>query len=74
MDGLLHISELAYGRINHPSEVLSEGQGIKVKIKKYDPASGRIGLAYRDMLPDPWEEVEDRYPSNTGSKGTRQPN
>ncbi len=69
VDGLLHISELAYGRINHPSEVLSEGQGIKVKIKKYDPATGRIGLAYRDMLPDPWEEVEDRYPSNTEAKG-----
>ena len=69
VDGLLHISELAYGRVNHPSEVLSEGQGIKVKIKKYDPATGRIGLAYRDMLPDPWEEVEDRYPSNTEAKG-----
>jgi predicted RNA-binding protein with RPS1 domain len=69
VDGLLHISELAYGRIKHPSEVVSEGQGIKVKIKNYDPATGRIGLAYRDMLPDPWEEVEDRYPSNTEAKG-----
>jgi len=69
VDGLLHISELAYGRIKHPSEVVSEGQGIKVKIKNYDPATGRIGLAYRDMLPDPWEEVEDRYPPNTEAKG-----
>ena len=69
VDGLLHISELAYGRIKHPSEVVSEGQGIKVKIKKYDPATGRISLAYRDMLPDPWEEVEDRYPPNTEAKG-----
>lgn len=69
VDGLLHISELAYGRINHPSEVVSEGQGIKVKIKKYDPATGRIGLAYRDMLPDPWEDVEDKYPPNSEARG-----
>ena len=69
VDGLLHISELAYGRVKHPSEVVSEGQSIKVKIKKYDPATGRIGLAYRDMLPDPWEEVENRYPTNTEAKG-----
>ncbi len=69
VDGLLHISELAYGRVKHPSEVVSEGQAIKVKIKKYDPATGRIGLAYRDMLPDPWEEVESRYPANTEAKG-----
>ncbi|MHB8901297.1 MAG: 30S ribosomal protein S1 [Thermoguttaceae bacterium] len=69
VDGLLHISELGYGRIKHPSEVVSEGQAIKVKIKKYDPATGRIGLAYRDMLPDPWEEVESRYPSNSEAKG-----
>lgn len=69
VDGLLHISELAYGRIKHPSEVVSEGQGIKVKVKSYDPATGRISLAYRDMLPDPWEEVEDRYPPQTETKG-----
>lgn len=69
VDGLLHISELSYGRIKHPSEVVSEGQGVKVKIKKYDPATGRISLAYRDMLPDPWEDVESRYPANTEAKG-----
>jgi len=69
VDGLLHISELAYGRIKHPSEVVSEGQAVKVKIKKYDPATGRISLAYRDMLPDPWEEVEDKYPPHSEVKG-----
>ena len=69
VDGLLHISELSYGRIKHPSEIVSEGQMVKVKIKKYDPATGRIGLAYRDMLPDPWEDVEDKYPPNSQATG-----
>ena len=69
VDGLLHISELSYGRIKHPSEIVSEGQMVKVKIKKYDPATGRISLAYRDMLPDPWEDVENKYPSNSQARG-----
>lgn len=69
VDGLLHVSELGWGRISHPSEVVSEGQAVKVKIKKYDPATGRISLAYREMLPDPWEEVEQKYPQGTQVRG-----
>jgi small subunit ribosomal protein S1 len=49
--------------------VVSEGQAVKVKIKKYDPATGRISLAYREMLPDPWEEVEQKYPQGTQVPG-----
>ena len=70
VDGLLHISELGWGRVKHPSDVVSEGQAVKVKIKNYDPATGRIGLAYRDMLPDPWEDVQGKYPPNSEAQGT----
>ena len=54
VDGLLHVGQLAWGRVKHPSDVLSEGQQIKVRIDKVDPQSGRISLAYRDLLESPW--------------------
>jgi len=69
VDGLLHISQMSWARINHPREVVSEGQSIKVKILKYDPQTGRIGLAYRDMLPDPWREAEMKFPPGSQAKG-----
>jgi len=70
VDGLLHVSQLAWHRVNHPSEVLSEGQTIKVKIEKVDPATGKISLAYRDMLPNPWEKAALNYPPNSIVQGT----
>jgi len=70
VDGLLHISQLSWARVNHPSDVLSEGQSIKVKIEKFDPATGKISLGYRDMLANPWDDVERNYPVNTVVKGT----
>lgn len=69
VDGLLHISELSWGRVNHPSDVLSEGQGIKVKIKKYDPETNRIALAYRDMLSNPWDDIGSKYPEGKPTRG-----
>ena len=69
VDGLLHVSQLAWGRVNHPSEVLSEGQTIKVRVDKVDPESGRISLAYRDMMESPWVDVDKRYPVNTPVRG-----
>ena len=65
VDGLLHISQLSWGRIAHPREVLSEGQPISVKIEKVDPQTGRISLAYREMLENPWTQAATKYPSNT---------
>ncbi len=70
IDGLVHISQLSWDRIDHPSEVLSEGQTIKVKIEKVDPTTGKIGLAYRDMLESPWEKAEQKYPVNSTFEGT----
>ena len=50
VDGLLHISQLSWGRIKHPSEVLQEGQAVRVRIEKIDRETGRIGLSYREMI------------------------
>jgi small subunit ribosomal protein S1 len=61
-DGLLHISQLAWGRVRHPSEVLQEGQTIRVRIDKIDPESRRIGLAYRELMQSPWTDAERKYP------------
>ncbi len=61
VDGLLHISQLAWSRVKHPSEVLQEGQKIKVRIEKIEPETGRIGLSYRDMLENPWTLAAGKY-------------
>lgn len=62
VDGLIHISQLDWGRVEHPSEILAEGQTVKVKILKVDPGGNRISLGYRDMLENPWDSVESKYP------------
>ena len=69
VDGLLHVSQLAWGRVNHPNEVLSEGQTIKVRVDKIDTEARRISLAYRDMLESPWLHVGEKYPVNTPVHG-----
>ena len=69
VDGLLHISQISWGRIHHPSQVLQEGQRIKVKILSVDRASKRISLAYRDLAGDPWEQVTTKYPENSVVRG-----
>jgi small subunit ribosomal protein S1 len=62
IDGLVHISQLSWDRVNHPSEILKEGQAIKVRIEKVDRESGKIGLSYRDVGANPWDDVESKYP------------
>jgi ribosomal protein S1 len=61
IDGLLHISEMSWTRINHPQEVLKEGQEIQVVILKMDLSQGRVSLGLRQILPDPWREIEKMY-------------
>jgi small subunit ribosomal protein S1 len=70
VDGLIHISKLSWDRVNHPNEVLEEGQRVKVKIEKIDRQTGKIGLSYRDLLEDPWDNVEQKYPVGTAVEGT----
>ena len=60
-DGLIHLSELSWGRISHPSEVVSIGQKIKVMVLNVDRERKRIGLSLRRLLPEPWVTVPDRY-------------
>ena len=60
-DGLIHLSELSWGRISHPKEVVSIGEKIKVMVLNVDRERKRIGLSLRRLLPEPWEAVPDRY-------------
>jgi len=62
IDGLLHITDMTYGRINHPSEMVDVGQTLEVKILKFDADTQRVSLGYKQIRPDPWEEVEYKYP------------
>lgn len=61
VDGLLHISRLAWTRVKHPSEVLTVGQGVKVKVTSIDAETGKIGLSLRDLGGDPWVQVPHKY-------------
>jgi small subunit ribosomal protein S1 len=69
IDGLIHISKLSWDRVNHPNEVLQEGQRVQVKIEKIDRQSGKIGLSYRDLLEHPWEGIEQKFPVGTATDG-----
>jgi len=64
LDGLLHITDIAWGRVGHPSEVLSIGDDIEVKVLNYDEERERISLGMKQLLPHPWEEVNEKYPVN----------
>ena len=69
IDGLLHISDISWGRITHPSEFFVIGDKIEVVILKYDEASERITLGYKQKQADPWEKVQEKYPVGQKVKG-----
>ena len=60
IDGMIHISQLSWERIKHPSDVLTEGQKIKVKIDKVNMETGKIGLSFRDLTEHPWNDIETK--------------
>lgn len=62
MDGLLHVSDMSFGRVNHPSEVVQVGDEITVKVLKLDREKERVSLGLKQLLPDPWDTVAERYP------------
>lgn len=70
VDGLIHISQLSWDNIRDPSEVVEEGQKVKVRIDKIDPTTGKIGLSYRDLMHHPWEGIETKYPVGAVVTGT----
>ena len=61
VDGLLHISEMSWARINHPKEMFKEGQKIEVMVLRLDPNAGKISLGHRQVLPDPWNAIRENY-------------
>lgn len=69
IDGLLHVTDLTWGRGGHPSEVLTVGQEIEVAVLKYDPATEKVSLGYKQLKPDPWEEVQDKFTPGERLKG-----
>ncbi len=69
IDGLLHITDMSYGRINHPSEMFEVGATIEVKVLKFDQDSQRVSLGYKQLRPDPWDEVDFKYPVGSIVRG-----
>ena len=69
LDGLLHVTDIAWKRINHPSEVLSLGDSIKVQIIKVNKDTNRISLGMKQLEDDPWANVDDRFPIGSNQKG-----
>jgi small subunit ribosomal protein S1 len=69
MDGLLHITDISWGRIGHPSEKLSVGERIKVKVLRFDREKEKVSLGLKQALPDPWESVPLRYQVGSRVKG-----
>ncbi len=62
IDGLLHITDISWKRIRHPSEILKLGDEIKVKVLKYDREKGRVSLGLKQLVDDPWRDISRRYP------------
>jgi small subunit ribosomal protein S1 len=65
IDGLLHVTDISYGRVNHPAEVLHVGDEVTVQVLKYDPSKERVSLGIKQLLPDPWDGVLERFPLNS---------
>jgi len=62
VDGLIHITDLAWSRVGHPSEVLSINQEVEVKVISLDKERERIQLGYKQLQPKPWDNIEEKYP------------
>ena len=70
VDGLLHVSQLSWARVKHPSDVLQEGQAVRVRVNKIDPVTNKISFGYREMMESPWTQAAAKYPVNSVVKGT----
>ena len=69
VDGLLHITDITWKRINHPSEILNVGDKLDFKVTNYDKEKSRISLGLKQLTSDPWENIRDSYPVNSIHKG-----
>jgi small subunit ribosomal protein S1 len=69
LDGLLHITDMSWGRVSHPSEVVKVGDKIDVKILNFDPETKRVSLGLKQLAPDPWTNAAEKYPAGTKVTG-----
>src|SRR4029077_9108890 len=69
MDGLLHVSDLVWGRVPHPSSIVKAGDEIQVQVLKFDKDKQRISLGRKQLLPDPGATVPERFPAGTRAQG-----
>lgn len=69
IDGLLHITDMSWGRVNHPSEVFNVGDEVTVKVLKYNAETERVSLGLKQTMDDPWMHAENTYPVGTKVKG-----
>lgn len=69
IDGLLHVTDMSWGRIKHPNELLQVGQQIKTVVLKFDKENERVSLGLKQLAPDPWDTVNEKYPVGTKVKG-----
>ncbi len=69
LDGLLHVTDMSWGRIARPSDLIHVGERVKVVVLKYDPERGRVSLGMKQIMPDPWSSVADHYPVGARVRG-----
>jgi small subunit ribosomal protein S1 len=69
IDGLLHVTDMSWGRLAHPSDAVQVGQTVDVKVLKFDPESGRISLGMKQLKPDPWQDLPAHYPVGARVRG-----
>ncbi len=69
IDGLLHITDISWGRVTNPAEMFKVGEKIKVKVINFDRESERVSLGYKQIRPDPWSKAEEKYPVGARIKG-----
>ena len=69
IDGLLHITDMSWGRVNHPSEMFAIGDKVTVMVLKYDKEKERVSLGLKQITPDPWVDVDNKYPIKTRISG-----
>ena len=69
VDGLLHVTDMSWGRLQNPNELFHVGDNIQVKVLKFDRERERVSLGYKQLLPDPWSSVEERFPVGTRVSG-----
>src|SRR5207248_3103116 len=69
IDGLLHITDMSWGRLTHPRDLVNVGDEIQVKVLKYDPEKQRVSLGFKQLTPDPWLDAAERYPVGSTVEG-----